>query len=477
MSHMRSLLLSLLATAVTPAAVLSADIWTEDFTGQEGKGMYGYKNPSPVMETNMTDIIRWTVAGAGGLDGDGDAADPNWWMVTNGVFEGQDVGTSIGYWRSESIDVSTNGAVEVRMDFLKVGDGCNSDSEYFEVRYILDTGHAGTLLSISSNIQDSLDGTTWTSAAIDSSSATGIVIEGRIKINNTGDGWAFDNVALQTALPNQPPVLSDIGTKATSSGSALVFDVIASDPVDGDAITLTASNLPPGALFAPTSAVARVTNTFTWSSVNPIGVYTTTFYAVDGDGFDSEAVEITVAGVSGEDSRIWINEIHYDNTGGDTNEGFEVAGPAGWDLSDYTVYLYNGNGGGVYRTTALSGTIDDEGDGYGAVWFGGPQNYMQNDGPDGLAVVRMDAGETNLLQFISYEGAFVGVGGPADGVGSTDIVVKEHDPAPPVGESLQLIGKGELYADFTWIGPTNHSRGFLNAGQVLRAGSTILIVR
>ena len=28
-----------------------------------------------------------------------------------------------------------------------------------------------------------------------------------------------------------------------------------------------------------------------------------------------------------------INEIHYDNTGGDLNEGFEIAGVAGADLS------------------------------------------------------------------------------------------------------------------------------------------------
>jgi hypothetical protein len=32
-----------------------------------------------------------------------------------------------------------------------------------------------------------------------------------------------------------------------------------------------------------------------------------------------------------------INEIHYDNTGGDLNEGFEIAGIAGTDLSCYDV--------------------------------------------------------------------------------------------------------------------------------------------
>lgn len=30
---------------------------------------------------------------------------------------------------------------------------------------------------------------------------------------------------------------------------------------------------------------------------------------------------------------VWINEIHYDNTGDDVDEGVEIAGPAGTDLT------------------------------------------------------------------------------------------------------------------------------------------------
>ena len=56
---------------------------------------------------------------------------------------------------------------------------------------------------------------------------------------------------------------------------------------------------------------------------------------------------------------IFINEIHYDNDGGDVNEGIEIAGPAGTDLSSFSLILYNGNGGAVYNTEALSGVIPD----------------------------------------------------------------------------------------------------------------------
>ena len=46
---------------------------------------------------------------------------------------------------------------------------------------------------------------------------------------------------------------------------------------------------------------------------------------------------------------VFVNEIHYDNTGTDANEAIEVAGPAGTDLSGWSLVLYNGNGGTHYE--------------------------------------------------------------------------------------------------------------------------------
>jgi len=54
---------------------------------------------------------------------------------------------------------------------------------------------------------------------------------------------------------------------------------------------------------------------------------------------------------------VFINEIHYDNAGTDTGEAIEVAGPADTDLSGWSLVSYNGNGGAVYKTVALSGLI------------------------------------------------------------------------------------------------------------------------
>ena len=54
---------------------------------------------------------------------------------------------------------------------------------------------------------------------------------------------------------------------------------------------------------------------------------------------------------------VFINEIHYDNTGTDANEFIEIAGPAGTNLAGYSLVLYNGEGtapGQSYNTLAPS---------------------------------------------------------------------------------------------------------------------------
>ena len=40
---------------------------------------------------------------------------------------------------------------------------------------------------------------------------------------------------------------------------------------------------------------------------------------------------------------VFINEFHYDNAGGDVNEGIELAGPEGTDLAGWSLVLYNGS--------------------------------------------------------------------------------------------------------------------------------------
>ncbi|MCC6412807.1 MAG: lamin tail domain-containing protein, partial [Saprospiraceae bacterium] len=164
---------------------------------------------------------------------------------------------------------------------------------------------------------------------------------------------------------------------------------------------------------------------------------------------------------------IWINELHYDNTGADVGEFVEVAGTAGINLSDYQIVLYNGNGGTVYDTDALVGTIDNEGgSGFGAVNLIYPSNGIQNGAPDGIALYRISTNQ--VIQFLSFEGSFQAQGGPANGIFSTDIGVLELG-TEPLGLSLQLTGSGSVAANFTWTGPVAQSPGTLNVGQTITA--------
>jgi predicted extracellular nuclease len=165
-------------------------------------------------------------------------------------------------------------------------------------------------------------------------------------------------------------------------------------------------------------------------------------------------------------THVFINEIHYDNTGTDTGEAIEIAGPAGTDLSGWSIVLYNGSTGAVYDTTPLNNVIPDQQDGFGTLVFTYTVNGIQNGPPDGIALVAPGG----VAQFLSYEGAFTAVGGPADGLTSIDIGVAEGS-STAVGDSLQLVGTGASYEDFSWSEPSANTFGAVNTGQTFVGGS------
>ena len=168
-------------------------------------------------------------------------------------------------------------------------------------------------------------------------------------------------------------------------------------------------------------------------------------------------------------AQVFINEIHYDNTSTDTGEAIEVAGPAGTDLTGWSLVLYNGSTGALYDTTALSGVIANQQGGFGTVAVSYPTNGIQNGSPDGVALVD---GST-VVQFLSYEGAFTAADGPANGLTSTDIGVAESS-GTAVGDSLQLVGTGSAYGDFTWAVPQPGTFGAVNTGQTFGDGGPVL---
>lgn len=163
---------------------------------------------------------------------------------------------------------------------------------------------------------------------------------------------------------------------------------------------------------------------------------------------------------SAEGPSVFINELHYDNDGSDVGEAVEIAGPAGTDLTNWSVVLYNGSSSqlNVYNTVDLSGIIPDQQAGFGTVDIA--ISGIQNGSPDGLALVD----GTTVVEFLSYEGTFTPVNGPAAGTESTDIGVSETSSSN-LGDSLQLTGTGTMGGDFVWAPSQANTFGAVNTGQ------------
>jgi hypothetical protein len=83
------------------------------------------------------------------------------------------------------------------------------------------------------------------------------------------------------------------------------------------------------------------------------------------------------------------------------------------------------------------------------------------DQSEGLALV---SPANEVVQLISYEGAFSASGGPAANETSDYLGVSETSTTP-TGISFQLKNTGILENHFEWQGPLQASPGEINEGQ------------
>ena len=171
------------------------------------------------------------------------------------------------------------------------------------------------------------------------------------------------------------------------------------------------------------------------------------------------------------DRPVWINELHYQNAGVDSNERVELAGPVGTDVGGWVVHAVNGATGQSYARftfpagSRLASTPPPSSWGFAVATF----RTLQN-GPDAIALVT-SSGE--LLQFISYGGGtIVGTAGAVIDVWSTAIGVVEPASASVDG-SLQLVGAGGAPPEgFVFVAFDQATFGFVNSGQELTEGGT-----
>jgi DNA/RNA endonuclease G (NUC1)/PKD repeat protein len=248
--------------------------------------------------------------------------------------------------------------------------------------------------------------------------------------------------------PPPPPVVASVTVTpasatvivgGTQAFTAAAFDA-AQQPIPGITFTWASSATAIATVNAGGVATAVATGDATISAAAPNGVS------------GSAALHVNPAPQPGfPDTR--FSELHYDNVGVDAGEAIEIEGPAGMDVTGWTIVLYDGTNSTAYSTQTLSGTIPATCGARGVIVVNYPSNGIQNGSPDGMALV--DAGG-RLVEFLSYEGTFTAVGGPANGVASTDIIAQEPSNTP-VGQSLQRDAFNH------WSGPSTSSFGACNA--------------
>ena len=162
---------------------------------------------------------------------------------------------------------------------------------------------------------------------------------------------------------------------------------------------------------------------------------------------------------------VFINEIHYDNTGTDVGEAIEVVATGGENLTLYSIKLYNASDSSNYDTDAVpTGSTVVCGASARIAVLNYPSNGIQNGNPDGIALIG-PGGTLVPGQFLSYGGSFAVAAAPINGATSTNIGVAEASGSA-AGLSLQLGGGPSItYAGFAWTGSADDTFGACNNGQ------------
>lgn len=146
--------------------------------------------------------------------------------------------------------------------------------------------------------------------------------------------------------------------------------------------------------------------------------------------------------------QVHFSELHYDNIGTDVNEKIEIEGPANRNLTGWSVVLYGGDAApdfSAYSTTTLGVSLPTSCGTTGVIVVSYAENGIKNakfngtGNPAGMALVNNTGA---VVEFLSYEGTFTALDGPAAGMVSTDIGVAEVEPGPAPGNSLHRSSAG-----------------------------------
>jgi hypothetical protein len=458
-------------------------IYSEDFTGQDDKGQIG--------STSDLTGVAWNI---NVVDG-GFTNEDDYFAVQSGIFQAQDVdGTVI--WESESFDIS--GFTSMAFSFEASADGdFEASGDIFDVEIEID-GAAEALFS--GVVDESLDddpmffGATQLTSELQafSKNITGTGASACIKItinNNAGSElFGFDNLELTGIFgggaPDPEPSNHVTGFTATSVYlNQIDLSWNDNDGPQSAAGFLIVGKTGAGSYYSPVdgtepvedndwsdnSIVVQVNHgaeNYSITGLNPETNYDFRIYPYTNSGseidFKTNGTVPSTNAITGSEPDLplaWINELHYDNAGGDENEGVEVVikNPGAYSLSDFQITFYNGSDQKADDSHSLDSFTEGNSE-FGYTLYYKMIAGIQN-GPDGIAL----GYNGELIQFLSYEGEFTALDGVAGGQRSIDIGVEESESTEPA-QSLQLTGDGFKYSDFTWQANLPQTFGSQNNG-------------
>lgn len=149
---------------------------------------------------------------------------------------------------------------------------------------------------------------------------------------------------------------------------------------------------------------------------------------------------------------VFINEVNYLAAG--ANRGIEIAGPAGENLSGWSLEMYNADGT-LNSSKPVDGEIPNQQAQHGTIWM----EVAQLNSSRSAALVD-DNGE--VAHYVSYgSGGTPATQGAAAGLAPQFIGLQ----LLPLN-SLQLVGIGALLNDFSWLLAVGTSPGQVNNMQI-----------
>ena len=182
-----------------------ATIYSENFTGQNGKGAIGSASGA------TTDLsgVDWTID----ISSATLSADTDWFKVTNEIFEARDIdGNAI--WQSKSINISGFSNVSLSLSAVEVG--TMESSDIFKTEYRIDGG-TWTPADTNGSLNDD-----FTSATVSQTGLSGSTLEIRVTMNNgaASEYHRLDDILVEGTASSSPTIGFDAASSSQTETDA-----------------------------------------------------------------------------------------------------------------------------------------------------------------------------------------------------------------------------------------------------------------